>query len=136
MQEPVSLDYIQESVLEDSGEDEVESEDSMEWSDYIFDTLDEIRELNSSNQMIFENLTYSILLTYINYTRGFTMYNNNKTRRELFKEDTKTPNVSKRFIKDNISKIEENYRLLCKKFNTRYDYTDFVLFLVKYSYKF
>jgi hypothetical protein len=126
-------EYIQESVLEDNCEDEVDSEDSMEWSDYVFETLDEIRELNSSNPMIFENLTYSILLTYINYTRGHTMYNNNKTRRELFKEDTKTQSVSKRFVEDNISNIDENYRLF-KKFNG--DYNDFVLFLVKYSYKF
>ena len=130
------MEELDEYKVEDCEISEEESEDSMEWSDYIFETLDEIRELNNSHPMIFEKLTYSILLSYINYTKGHTMYNNEITRKELFKENTKTPSVSKRFIEENIIKINENYRMF-EKLNTRnkISYNDFVSFLVKYSYK-
>jgi hypothetical protein len=64
-----------------------------------------------------------------------------KTRIELFKDNlTHTQErINKRFVEQNPRIIDENYRLFKRKFNTRkhsVDYNEFVLFLVKHSYKF
>ena len=110
--------------------------ESIDLSDYIFETMDELRELNTNTPDIFENLTYSILTKYINYIDKLSNYKSEGTSIELFKVYNKE-RINKRFIKENARIIESNYRLFKRKFNTRknkIDYNEFVLFLVKHSY--
>jgi hypothetical protein len=118
-----------------------DSRDSVDLSDYIFETMDELRELNSNTPGIFDNLTYTILTKYVNYIDMLSDYMTEKTRIELFKDNlTHTQErINKRFVEQNPRIIDENYRLFKRKFNTRknsVDYNEFVLFLVKHSYKF